>query len=244
VEPDDVFDEIDWYPESKPERPRPISIREIDGKPWVDLQEFQLRDIPHQLESHALRIGQLDANRIPSPPQLIGIHIDRADRADLFGWATSDIVMMNRKAIPPLAVIHLQSQVFDRERLSSEQFPFGQSRYRVLPRSFAIRHIQGLAESWTEGLPRGWPQIAAIEQNLRKHYQLDPEARPDENCICPVAEFLFCSRRGPDYQFATAAAVMLRSLGYSARVVSGFYADPDRYDVRSRQTPIFGPRLV
>jgi len=235
----DVFDGIQWYPESNPKRPPPISIREIAGKPWVDLQQFRLRDISRPTESHALRIGQLDANRIPSPPQLIGIHIDQVDRADLFGWATSDIIKINRKAIPPLAVIHLQSQIMDREELSERDFAFGLSRYRVLPRTFAMRHVQQLAEDWTEGLPRGWPQISAIERKLRENYQLDRQARPDENCICPVAEFLFCSRRGPDYQFATAAAVMLRSLGYSARVVSGFYADPEQYDARSRQTPVY-----
>ena len=36
----------------------------------------------------------------------------------------------------------------------------------------------------------------------------------------------FGPRRGPDYQFATAAAVLLRSLGYRTRLVSGLYAAP------------------
>ena len=46
-------------------------------------------------------------------------------------------------------------------------------------------------------------------------------------------------RRGPSYLFASAAAVMLRSLGYPTRMVSGFYADPARYNARARHTPVF-----
>jgi hypothetical protein len=53
-----------------------------------------------------------------------------------------------------------------------------------------------------------------------------------------VAHFLLRSRRGPDYLFATSAAVLLRSLGYQSRLVSGFYAAPARYDPRTRHTPV------
>jgi hypothetical protein len=51
---------------------------------------------------------------------------------------------------------------------------------------------------------------------------------------------LLHARRGPDYLFAGALAVQLRSLGYTSRVVSGFYARPDRFDAASGQTPVLG----
>ena len=54
----------------------------------------------------------------------------------------------------------------------------------------------------------------------------------------PVSEFLE-ARRGPDYLFATSAAMLLRSLGFSTRVVSGFYPDPANYDVRQKHTAVF-----
>ena len=234
----DVFDGIEWYPETARKHASPVVIRDVDGKRWVDLSRTWPEDLPAHPETHALKIGKLKTNRIPSPPQLIGLHIDKVDRPDLFGWATPDILKMDRRTLPSLMVAHLQSRVLDRDQLVSQSFAFasGKSRYRVLPKTFAFRHIQRLAEQWTEGLPRGWAQIVEIERKLRENYLLDPAARCDENCICPVAEFLYCSKRGPDYQFATAAAVMLRSLGYSARVVSGFYADPENFDARSRHT--------
>ena len=52
------------------------------------------------------------------------------------------------------------------------------------------------------------------------------------------ADFLLVARRGPDYQFASAAAVLLRLLEYPTRLVSGFYASPDNYDPETQHTPV------
>lgn len=84
----------------------------------------------------------------------------------------------------------------------------------------------------------GWAQIDAVRRHLHDHFTLDPDWRPTHGEVSPVQEFLFSSHRGPDYQFATAAALLLRSLGYTTRVVSGFYADARKYDHASRHTPI------
>jgi hypothetical protein len=53
-----------------------------------------------------------------------------------------------------------------------------------------------------------------------------------------VAEFLLQTGRGPDYLFASSSAVLLRSLGYPTRIVSGLYAAADRYDAVTRHTPV------
>jgi hypothetical protein len=55
-----------------------------------------------------------------------------------------------------------------------------------------------------------------------------------------VSDFLLETRRGPDYQFASAAAVMLRTLGYSTRLAGGFYVSPERYDRLRAHTPVAG----
>ena len=71
-----------------------------------------------------------------------------------------------------------------------------------------------------------------------RHYVHDRLATAAPGSIDVVADFLLGSRRGPDYLFASAAVVMLRSLGYPARLVSGLYVAPDRYDPRTRHTPV------
>ena len=53
-----------------------------------------------------------------------------------------------------------------------------------------------------------------------------------------ISTFLFEAKRGPEYLFASSAVMMLRSLGYRSRLVSGFYARPERYDVKNRHTAV------
>ncbi len=52
-----------------------------------------------------------------------------------------------------------------------------------------------------------------------------------------LAQFL-TEGRGPDYMFATAAALMLEHMGYRTRLVMGFYANPDHYLDREREYAI------
>ena len=73
---------------------------------------------------------------------------------------------------------------------------------------------------------------------LREGYSHDRLATVPPGCADVVADFLLRSHRGPDYLFASAAAVLLRSLGYPTRVVSGLYAAPWRYDPLTRHTPV------
>ena len=98
--------------------------------------------------------------------------------------------------------------------------------------------IAELAREWTRGTPRGWIQVERIVEGLRSRCRLDWEATLPEDCDDAVADFLFVSRAGPDSLFASAAAVMLRSLDYPTRVVGGYYADPAHYDLRERRVSI------
>ena len=98
------------------------------------------------------------------------------------------------------------------------------------------RHAE-LARQWTMGLPRGWRQVEAIVGQLRAGFELDPQASIPENCEDVVEHFLR-TRRGPDYLFATTAAILLRGLDYPTRLVTGFYARPERLDRRAGQTAV------
>jgi hypothetical protein len=101
-----------------------------------------------------------------------------------------------------------------------------------------MAEVRSLALQWIRGVPHGYPQIEAICQQLRTHYTIDRSAHAPEECSFPVGHFLFESKRGPSYQFATAATLMLRSLGYSTRLVSGFYGNPSRFDVAKGHTAV------
>ena len=103
------------------------------------------------------------------------------------------------------------------------------SRFLTLPDSLPPRVIE-LAHRITEGKTNPYDQAAAIEAYLREYpYTLDlppPPAGQDA-----VSYFLFEARKGYCDYFASAMAVMLRSVGVPARVVSG-YATGD-YDFKT-----------
>ncbi len=88
--------------------------------------------------------------------------------------------------------------------------------------------ISRLLTKWTVGKRPGWEQIEAVVAGLRSHCLHDPEAGVPQNTLDPTFHFLLRSRRGPDYLFASTAVVLLRGLGYRARMVGGFYARPEK----------------
>src|SRR5438552_18167629 len=75
--------------------------------------------------------------------------------------------------------------------------------------------VAALVRLWAGHYANGWEQVSAIVQHLRSDYVCDRTARVPEDCRDPLGHFLRHSRRGPDYQFAGAAALLLRGPGYS-----------------------------
>ena len=236
----DRYDGIDWFPDSLSTNVPKLEIQTLNGKPWLRVSASTLLEIYSPLETHALKIIHLDTNRVPAATQLLGIHIDKVDRSDFFEWAQPGIVRMDRDKLPPLSVIHVQSRVLD-ERILPKAHVYlssGPAVYRQFGSDEQSQRVRELAELLTKDIPIGWPQVQTIVERLRRGYVHDHATKPPAECEHTVADFLFESRRGPDYQFASSAVWMLRSLGYTTRLVSGFYANPARYDMRARHTAV------
>lgn len=81
--------------------------------------------------------------------------------------------------------------------------------------------IKNLAEQVTAPVQSPLDKASAIESYLRLHYgytlQLPSKTPPD-----PISNFLFVRKRGHCEYFASAMAVMLRSIGIPSRLVNGF----------------------
>lgn len=92
--------------------------------------------------------------------------------------------------------------------------------YRDLPDVYD-RRIAELAMRLTEKIDNRYDKARAVEEHLRNSfgYTLQQKAGGDE----PLADFLFNVREGHCEYFATAMAVMLRTLGIATRVVNGFH---------------------
>lgn len=235
-----VYDGVDWLPEEVAERAPDLSITMVGGRPWLRPELAAQHDVYALPETHAIKVAALRSDRIPSPNQLLGVHIDKVEHADFYRWARPDVLRIDGESIPEHVVVHLQSRVVDVRLLArcGACFVCGHESYRQFGDDPQSCRVRALAESWVSGVPRGLRQIERVVECLKNGYELDSAARATGEEGHSVAEFLFETHRGPDYLFASAAVCTLRSLGYSARLVSGFHVNPARYDRRSGHTPV------
>ncbi|MEZ4234505.1 MAG: transglutaminaseTgpA domain-containing protein, partial [Polyangiaceae bacterium] len=84
-----------------------------------------------------------------------------------------------------------------------------------------VAPLQRLARSWTQGVDSPRKKLEALALHLRAEYtySLDFE-RPDHED--PVIDFLLHTKRGHCEYFASALALLARSIGIPSRVVAGY----------------------
>jgi transglutaminase-like putative cysteine protease len=258
VERHDVFDGREWRQSGMPGRLPTPQLDLAAAKPWIRVRRESASPLFRDEDPGALKIINLRTNRIPAPPQLAAVHIDKLDREDFFGWTDDGVFCMtDREYIPQLTVIHLRSLNVNLEPLRAEgdfadliRGSPGMSgsadpalRREAEAIALCLRvpeasaAVQETARRWTEDTPRGWLQVEAVVARLRREFSHDESAVVPRDCPDAATHFLHAGR-GPDYLFATTAAVLLRSLGYPARLVSGFYARPERFDRNAGQTAV------
>jgi protein-glutamine gamma-glutamyltransferase len=83
------------------------------------------------------------------------------------------------------------------------------------------QRVRVLAQQITSTAPGPYEKAAALESYLSSHFTYTLEL-PKTTPADPIASFLFERRRGHCEYFASAMAVMLRTLGIPSRVVNGF----------------------
>lgn len=239
----DVFDGISWIPDKPPEHPPGMAIVPTHGRPWLRVPcGSRSLGLSSDVETHAIKIINLKSNVIPAPLELRAINIDKVDQSDMYGWSQDSIPKLNRQALPEFITINESSECLQRAKLLHHtELTFnalGDQRRTQLPLLSQMSDVRNLAQQITRDVPDGYARVDAVINYLRSNYVLDRTAVAPESSNFPVGHFLFEAKRGPDYQFATAAALMLRSLGFSTRVVSGFYASPENFDPKKRHTSV------
>ena len=123
------------------------------------------------------------------------------------------------------STLGLQYRVFFESkpsRLANALPPSERMKYLVLPTGISDRVAQ-LARSWVGNETDPIVQSRLVEQHLRREYRYDLES-PSGGAQNPMEDFLFSSRRGHCEYYATAMAVLLRTLGVPTRNITGFGA--------------------
>lgn len=100
--------------------------------------------------------------------------------------------------------------------------PLVSSEYTALPESNEMLDVARISQEITRDHASRYDKMLAIESYLKQNYAYDLEVPPQSSEGDAVAYFLFQEKRGYCEHFASAMAVMARSAGIPARVVTGY----------------------
>jgi hypothetical protein len=193
-------------------------------------------------DEHEIKIANLKDNVVPTPGLTKRFRINKVDRPDYYEWDYDGVLaFVGRKTMPAGTIVHAESRTLDIAELTERAFAnhphVGPPSLLNIPEPLRDE-LKQLARSWAGDLPRGGGQIAAILDRMKSAYVLDPTAVPPVDHPNPIRWFLVESRRGPDYLFASATVLLLRSLDYPSRMSLGYYASPEAFDADSGHTPV------
>jgi transglutaminase-like putative cysteine protease len=98
--------------------------------------------------------------------------------------------------------------------------------YDEVPAELENRLVE-LANEIVSSWMTDWEKLNALEVYLKEHYEYnrDVESPPEE--VDPIEQFLFNGTGGTCSHFNSAFVLLARSIGLPARVVIGFYMDPE-----------------
>jgi hypothetical protein len=109
--------------------------------------------------------------------------------------------------------------------------------YLQLPDTLPER-VRQLAERIVSGADNPYTKALRIQNYLRENYPYDLEVKPAPEKRDVVDYFLFDSQRGFCSHYATAMAVMLRTQGVPARVVTGYATGDYNRDRSAYRVPV------
>ncbi|HUO07784.1 MAG TPA: transglutaminase-like domain-containing protein [Phycisphaerae bacterium] len=225
----DVFAENIWTRSPGAAAYRPI-LRIDDRSTWMAPGFAPPMHPLSRLYSHEISTGLLDSAEIPSPAAITRFRIGLVGDPTFFALPADHVLRLAKRTVPGGTVTELTSILDDATAVGATPLATAASAPESIP-----PRITELAHRWTSTAPPGWPQVHAVLTHLQEEFSLDrhaPIATP------AVLDDFLDRKAGPDYLFASTAALSLRSLGFHAHLVTGFYVDESQYDYLSRRTPV------
>lgn len=169
---------------------------------------------------YEIKVGNLGGDVLPLPAVVERLRMGRVDRASFFSSTRAGLVRLARRTVPPGATVDVVCPNLDVGRLVRVEPALPRnSDPAMLASGGTPVWLKEQAATWVKGTTRGWRQILSAVEGLKKLVVGKPEG-------------------WPEYEVASNAVLMLRSLGYPTRLVSGLYGDVDDVDEKSGLAPL------
>lgn len=204
----DHFDKDRWSRQSATAARRPLQrgyyeVPGFDPEAPVIQQRIEL-------------VADLDA-RLPLAP---GLRRLRFPAGELDEYADGSWRTLRPLRAPTQYSVESAPELRGGRYLLREAPPADPAPYLQLPQDLSPR-IRELATA-VAGSGDPLHQALALEQHLRSQYQYSFDTVITSQGVTPLDDFLFHTRRGHCEYFASALAVMLRSVGIASRLAQGF----------------------
>lgn len=234
----DTFDGRTWREPSMPGAAAVACRLEHAGGDWM-----RWRTAPPPapdaapLDGHAITIGTVKTNVLPLPARADALRIDKIDRADFFRTPHADVVTLDGTETPAGTTVHTQS-------LPGGVDSTGPMAVAVPPAIDACAHdalpawVGDVLDAWGlrgDAATGDWSHVARVVTEIGRRITRDDAVCPPEDCPDTLQHVLTGSLRGRPYDFAGAAAILLRGCGYRTRLVGGLHVSGNRRDLRSRR---------
>ncbi len=219
------FDGIQWKPspttaDLRDTPSRTVNGASVGGRTWFSVtasgwdQTDQSPPFRGALPE-AVKIARLRSPRIPTIAGMQSWHIHQVDDGSFFHVDKNDnLTMPGRKSVPEYTIVRYVNREIDLQSLTQIAEHSSQGRPKGVDRptrgqQLAAKTVQGLIDS---RMATPWDKASDALALLRNEFRLDRSVDTSASSD-PLADF-FTERVGSDLMFATAAACMLRELGY------------------------------
>jgi transglutaminase-like putative cysteine protease len=209
----DRYDGVSWIGDESDPTP-------LDGTaPYAYPTEFRSLG-PRQYVSQTFYIEAEQPNVVFAAGQPDSVWYDGGVSVDSLGALRTESTLTPGTVYSVLSTRGAASPAELRTKVSGTHPP-ALERYLQVPPSFPAR-VEALARRITKGDTNNYDRVRSIERYMRENYryEIDSPVPPDGRDA--VDHFLFDTDVGFCEQFASATAMMLRTLGIPARVVAGY----------------------
>jgi protein-glutamine gamma-glutamyltransferase len=225
---EEVPEEIMW---------RGVALDHYDGRVWSNTRKASMAEVHQDHSGRFVTNRQRRSNEslivqsfsvepfaqvILGAPEVVQISGLTLEGARLFQDEQGTLFFQSRHSEPFRYFVHSDWTPRGR-RLSavSDEAAPAEILQTYLQLSGIDPRIRSLAEQASAGQSSGLGKALALERFLKDGFEYSLENTPSR-AADPLADFLLDSREGHCEYFATAHAVMLRTLGIPSRLVNGF----------------------